>query len=217
MREGLHALALEIVDALGMPVPRGHVALRPHGAASPSVRVAFEQGSSHLCGAGLSSDIEVVAPGFRTLRVDDVRGARRIELELGFEVRVRLAAGITLPAKPLGIRLGFWHVDHPRGRTERVFDAQDQPSGQWGGVPQVEVVLDAAADFEVILPQEGSWGVVWVVNLRRPDGSERNRGVRADLSGNSFVVPVDGSPVEVLLAGPDADDLARVLRELERE
>jgi RNA polymerase sigma factor (sigma-70 family) len=220
LREHLHALTLEIVDERGAPVPLGHVALQPHGpdgTVKPTVRVAFERGALRLCGVGRSSDVTVVAPGFRTVRVEDVSASRRIALEPGFQVRVRLPVGLALSPEPVGMRLGFWHADHPRRATERVFDARDQPSRQWGGAPQVEWALDGSPEFELLLPQSGTWSVTWVVRQRLPDGSEGNWGLRADYSGNSFVVPADGSPVETLLAGPDPDDLTRVLRELDRD
>jgi RNA polymerase sigma-70 factor (ECF subfamily) len=216
LRASLHGIELELVDSRRAPVPRGHVALQPYGMGSPSVRVAFEFGTSRLLGIGSSSDVTVVAPGFRTLRVEDVRGARRIELEPGFPVRVRLPAGLSLPEAPYGLRLDFWHSGHPRGQTERVFDLQDRAGDQWGGAAQLVEELDGRTQLDVILPQEGSWGVIWLLRVRKPDG-DRSWYVHSDAVGNSFEVPADGTPIEVLLAPPGPEDLARAMRELERK
>jgi hypothetical protein len=177
------------------------------------VRVAFERGSARLCGVGESSDVTIVAPGFRTVHVEDVRGSRRMELEPGFDVRVRVPDALNLPQGEVELRLYFWNEAQPRGRSESVYDSEGRNSSLWGG-PLVIVALDENRLVDLVLPESGDWVVDWVLVVPTPDGRKRAHGVHSAKATSSFVVPANGSPVDVLLS-PDLDELTRMLREIE--
>jgi RNA polymerase sigma factor (sigma-70 family) len=217
LRGALHPLELEIVDPEGHPVTLGHVALTPHAVeGARCVRLRIEDGFARLCGAGRSSDVEVEAPGFRSTRFENVRGAARLELERGFEVRVRVPDSLALPPEGAALVLGFHFADAPRGASETVLDVDGNYAGWWDGGPYVERALDADREVAVLLPRHGAWNAGWILIERTVDGSGRSWGVRAGAANHVLAVPADGAPVDVLL-WPDPEDLERALRELERK
>lgn len=217
LRDALHSLELVVVDRDGQAVPLGHVALTPHGVGGAStVRVRLEQGSTRLCGVGRSSDVEIEAPGFRSTSLEDVRGFARLELERGFEARVRAPGSLAMPADGAALVLGFYFADAPRGASETIFDVDGNLAGWWDGGPYVQGALDANHEVSVLLPRHGSWNVGWILMERTVDGSGRSWGVRAGAASHVLAVPPDGSPVDVQLS-PDPEDLKRALRELERD
>ncbi len=217
LRDSLHALELQIVDSNGEPVHDGHVALSSHGAAdNRSARVRFERGRARLCGLGVSSDVEVVAPGFRTARRENVRGVVRVELERGHGVLVQVPAELDLAPGAPELHLGFWHIDFSRNRPETVFDVSGRPVGQWGGAPQVELRLDGSRELEALLPQHGTWDLALILKGDDAKGAARSQGVRLNAASGRFQVPQDGSRVEVRLE-PDLEHLSQVLVEFSKD
>jgi hypothetical protein len=209
LRDALHPLALELLETHGAAVHSGHVELRPHG--DPEARAvfaAFEHGLLRVSGSGRSSDLVVRAPGHRSLRLEDVRGERRVVLEPGLPVRVRIPSDVLAVLPGTGsLRLGFFHASSPRREMRAVRGDQGRHAGWWGGSALLEVPLEGRDELALLLPEPGTWNVGWTWVAA---DSRTSTGVRADIEPNTFEVPADGTPVHVRLS-PDLTDLARVL------
>jgi len=108
LRGSLHAFELEIVSEDGGPVSAPHLAFRPAGedAAVPR-RVVFESEHGTLVAAWPALDLEVRAHGFRPTQIAELRGDRRIVLERGIPVRIRLPADVELPEAPLELHIAL--------------------------------------------------------------------------------------------------------------
>jgi len=153
LRGRLVSFRLELVPPRAGQSVSGVVLARPVGAAAggPEEQARFFMGEQvPITAEAAALDLDVLAQGFRRVRLEAVRSDVRIELEEGPCVRLRLPSDVELPPPPrylkafVGAEQDFWTLGY----------MQDAVFG-----PDRELVLHVA--------QPGTLQVLWMLEERR--------------------------------------------------
>ncbi|MCZ6599035.1 MAG: hypothetical protein O7B99_15465, partial [Planctomycetota bacterium] len=206
----IRRIDLEVVDLDGKPVTLGYAAFRPALDGHEKRRVSLEPHGATILSRSGALDIEIVAHGYRTERLEGVTGDRKVVMRRGIPVRVRLPGDVPLPEAPMRLEIGL-HSDEGRSMWyESIYsqDHSDQILGAtWLGGAYESFNADREVFFE--LPGPGSYIVNWHLEHLRPDGGiDSSQGIRS-------VVPrveIEDRETEIVLElRPDAEDHAEVL------
>jgi hypothetical protein len=155
LRGRLCAFTLELVPPRAGASVSGVVVARPTGAEAGDEQeeTRYFQGERvPFATSAPALDLEILAQGFRRVRLEAVRADARVELEEGLLVRLRLPAEVELPKPPrylkafLGSEEEFWSLGH----------MQDAVFGE-----NRELVLRVA--------EPGSLLVLWMLEERSED------------------------------------------------
>lgn len=173
----------------------GRLRHRPAGAAGWGEWVLFNEDGLTLVTLAPRLDLELTAPGYRTVRLDDVGEEVEARLDVGFPVRLRLPASVSLPEPPYLLKA---QLTPPGGVDDALVDLFGP-------------AFDERREVSVTAPATGPMEVAWIVERRRDDGSSprvvpsaprRTVDVR-DLPGEQlFVLEITPEEVaEILAAG----------------
>lgn len=208
VRGRLHAHEIEFVDDLGNPVAAGCATIRPGDSGEESRTYVLEEGRAAWIGDTRAVDVHVRAPGYRDASVLGVSGSRRVALEKGIPVTLRLPPDVELPPSPWVLEV----VLHPSGnrpQQSRKEYTRDSARELYWSARRVDSHAQFGSDLQATLhvPFEGRFEVGF--ELSDPGDSSR--------SGQSEEVRPATGTVDIGLSGAnvevrhDSADYARVL------
>lgn len=195
LRGRLRRHDVTIVDESGRPLS-GPVLVRgaPHDAGIPRW---FSDGTlTFLTLADRSPEVVVAAEGFRPAPLDLSAARQRVVLKRGIPIRLALAPGFTLPAKPRE-RLFVGVSELPHGMDD---DGEELRSVEWRP--------NATPRFDLAEP--GEWQVRFLVADARDDSNDPPCRERPSLA--STIVVADRTEETLVEVAPDRDCWDRFVR-----
>lgn len=189
-------LAFELED--GAPWRGGHLEFVARAGELPTWITIGREGRALVFAAELETlDLWVAALGARPTRFEDVRDGDRLVLPRGLSLRLRLAAGLSVP-DPLVLSVDANRVDEEVGEDEQhdVYQGED--------VAPVALAPDGTALIEV--PWPGEYELIWHVS----DG-EKEIYLGVHPSEPLRIQGEAGDPVEVSLPRARLEEAVREL------
>jgi len=212
LRNRLHRIDTEVIGPEGEPVPLGYATFAPDG--GEETRIAFTDGAAVLLSATLSIDVELLAPGYRPLRIGGVIDGARLTLERGLPVRLKLPESLQPPEPPLSL----WAELSPRNQTRRepnpgVYSTDGDRVDLWRDSQAGDrAPFDDRGEALLHAGEAGTWTLRWRIERADQDWSS---GVPHE-EGYPQMIEVGergfSEPIEVC---PDVEELRSLLESLE--
>ncbi len=144
-----------------------------------------------------SIDVDLFAPGYRSVSLHDLGQRAELELEPGIPVKLRLATVGVLPEPPRYLKAVLVPADEPLIGID------------WEGP-----AFDATREVSTFAWKPGRMKVLWIAAAYDEDG-RRGGGVAPEVSPPQYVDVQDSDREQVFEVQLSAEQLARILRELD--
>ena len=203
VRDLVRLVELEVVGEDGAPVERGHVRLGDK-------HYGLDEGRLSLVASMDARELEVYAPGYMPERMNVPDGSRRVELQRGIPVTLRVPEGVVAPEPPLQLLVGL----RTRVHAEQfpLFRQDGYPSGRVATRERTELVSVAGPGLiRVHVPEPGEYALTW---LALDPGDVHGGGGTRWVDPEHHIVDVAADGVDEALDVPiDLEDYARVRAE----
>lgn len=186
----LNAMRLTLVPPSDHARPlKGNATFHASGAGGEAPQWKWFQSSPvTLVTPSEAIDVTLAVTGFRTVRLENVRGDREVKLEPALEVRLVLPESVDLPRPPVHVKAAL------------VPESVDGASPDFGGN-----AFDDAREIRCLAPGVGRMKVQWIVERRAGDSASANTfdvepaqyvEVREDAGEQRFVLDVTTEALE---------------------
>jgi hypothetical protein len=153
LRGRLTAIRVEMTPPLPHERVVGQVFATPLDDPGAPLSVMFHDRSVALCVVGRGADLVIAAAGYKTVSISAASGDVKVKLERGPKVRLRLAAGVELPAPPRHLKAC---LNRPGGQATMLGHFQ-------------ESVFDSQGELVVYASGVGEFEVEWMLEERTPN------------------------------------------------
>jgi len=194
LRGQVCSLTLELVPPRAGLTVSGVVISSPAGADPGNAREqtrAFIGERVRLTAVAAALDVEILAQGFRRVRLEGVRADTRVELEEGPAVRLRLPPGVPLPEPP---------------RYLRAFVGPEEDFWKLG--PMQDAVFGADRELLLHVLQPGRLQVVWTIEER---GESSTSTITLGFDDAQTLEVLDRGGEQVFEVAPDPESYAQAL------
>lgn len=204
----LRAIDLEVTTITGAPA--SGVAIVRSPSTEPRV-YRLHEGRLSLLTARPSLDVELVANGCRPERIEDLGESRRVVLDAGIPVTIRLPAGFRVPDPPLILRAVLIPQDAARLEHGYVYieDDQDRQRLRQRDL-HANLPFDGNRDMVLGAPAPGRYRLRWwLIDFGEPGvGGGSSQGILSS-SGTEVLEVVEGG--KTIEARPRQEDFERAL------
>jgi hypothetical protein len=187
LRGRLTAIRIEMTPPLPHERVVGQVFATPLDNPGAPLSVMFHDRSVALCVVGRGADLVIAAAGYKTVPISGASGDVKVKLERGPKVRLRLAAGVELPAPPRHLKAC---LNRPGGQATMLGHFQ-------------ESVFDSQGELVVYASGAGEFEVEWMLEERTPN-SLTTQSLEATEVQRIEVLDAPGEQVFVVHAPKDA-------------
>lgn len=217
LRSILYAFELDVVAEDGESVSGPHIAFRPAGETTVPRRVVFDSGSGTLVTAWPEIDIEVRAHGYRASRLEEVHGDRRIVLQAGIPVRIRLSDDVELPKAPFELRIAVIprSIYRAGGEPQNIY-SESGGEREWRGAwdRMLGGTFGPERELELRLPEPGSY--VYELSVQVEVGNRTSSGHAGFGEGPTGIQVLETGDLQEFEVGPHPEALLEALEALRK-